>query len=152
MRSLTFATALAALVASRASQAEPQIPPAPECFQEAADFHNVNPWVLRAIIWHESRNNPTLILRNTDGSYDVGYGGINSVHWKELGGFNVEPADLKDGCVNSYVAAWLLARKVKKYGDTWDAIGAYHSETPDKKMAYAGRIRQVLIRWRVIAR
>lgn len=132
-------------------RATSDIPEPPECLEEAAAFHRVNAWVLRAIIWHESRNNPTLVLRNKNGSLDIGYGGINSIHWSELGRFDVDPSQLRDACVNTYVAAWLLAKKMAKYGDSWDAIGAYHSETPDKKAIYVGHIRRILIRWRVIA-
>jgi len=118
--------------------------------EEAAQFHGVNSWVMRAIIWHESRNKPHLVLRNTNGSYDIGLGGINTVHSRDLAPYMIDADALKDGCTNSYVTAWLLAKKVKKHGDGWEAIGAYHSETPDKKWAYVERIRSILIRWQIV--
>ncbi len=33
-------------------------------------------------------------------------------------------------CVSVYVAAWRLREMTNKYGNTWAAVGAYHSETP----------------------
>jgi hypothetical protein len=45
------------------------------------------------------------------------------------------------------VAAWLLKQKMVKYGNTWRAIGAYHSESPKERDAYARNIQQVLVGW-----
>ena len=35
------------------------------------------------------------------------------------------------------------ARKIRRFGDTWTAIGAFHSTRPDKRDAYAGKVREV---------
>jgi soluble lytic murein transglycosylase-like protein len=145
-----------ALVATVGAWAKPvpgvssAIPNAPDCLDEAAAFHRVNPWVLRAIIWQESGNRPGVVVRNTNGSVDVGLGQINSVHYRELGLYNVAPAQLLDSCVNTYVAAWLLAKKMKAHGNTWEAVGAYHSETPAEKWLYVNRIQAILARWQAV--
>jgi hypothetical protein len=34
-----------------------------------------------------------------------------------------------------------------KYGNTWQAIGAYHSESPKHRDAYARSIQQILLSW-----
>jgi soluble lytic murein transglycosylase-like protein len=115
--------------------------------KEAAEYHGVSAQVVKAIIWHESINKPNLVLKNRNGSVDIGLGGINSIHYQELGRYNVQPEHLLDGCVNAYVTAWLLAKKVARYGHTWEAVGAYHSETPAFKWAYAKRIERVLSGW-----
>ncbi len=49
--------------------------------------------------------------------------------------------------MNVFVAAWLLKQKMVKYGNTWRAIGAYHSETPKQRDAYARSIQQILVKW-----
>jgi hypothetical protein len=44
--------------------------------------------------------------------------------------------------------AWLYAKKVRKHGNTWTAVGAYHSETPHLRDAYAKRIKRWIDDWR----
>jgi len=146
---LSLAASTGAL-AKPATRASGEVPVAPDCLDQASDFHRVNAWVLRAIIWQESGNRSTVVVRNTNGSVDVGLGQINSVHYRELGLYNVAPAQLLDSCVNTYVAAWLLAKKMKAHGNTWEAVGAYHSETPSEKWPYVARIQGILARWQVV--
>ena len=54
---------------------------------------------------------------------------------------------LTDACVNVFVAAWLLKQKMVRHGNTWRAIGAYHSETPAQRDSYARSIQRVLVSW-----
>ena len=125
-------------------------PIAVPCVEEASAFHGVNPMLMRAIIFHESRGNPSVVMRNTNGSIDVGLGQLNSIHFKELARYGIAPEHLLDGCVNTYVAAWHLAKQVKQYGNTWTAVGTYHSRTPVFRDRYASQIYSVLQRWRAV--
>ncbi len=118
-----------------------------DCFARAGAYQGVNPLVLRAIAWYESKGNPDAVHRNADGSIDVGQAQINSVHFAELRRYGVPPSALKDACVNTYVAAWMLKQKMIRYGNTWHAIGAYHSETPTLRDQYARSIHGVLVSW-----
>ena len=120
---------------------------ADDCFNEAAAYQGVNPWVLRAVAWFESKGDPDAIHQNANGSIDVGQLQINSIHFGDLAREGVPHRALTDPCVNVYVAAWLLKQKMVKYGNTWRAIGAYHSETPKQRDAYARSIQQVLVGW-----
>ncbi len=120
-----------------------------DCFARAGAYQGVNPLVLRAIAWYESKGNPNAVHRNADGSIDVGQAQINSVHFAELRRYGVPPGALKDACVNTYVAAWMLKQKMIRYGNTWHAIGAYHSETPSLRDQYARSIHGVLVSWGV---
>lgn len=120
------------------------------CVQSAAAYHRVNPTILQAIIYHESRGNPALVMKNSNGSIDVGLGGLNSVHFAELERFGIGKEQLLDGCTNTYVAAWHLAKQVKQYGNTWTAVGTYHSKTPTHRDRYAAQIYEVLRRWRAV--
>lgn len=120
-----------------------------DCFAEAGAYQGVNPMILRAIAWFESKGDPSAVHRNADGSIDVGQAQINSSHFGELRRNGVPPGALKDACVNIYVAAWMLKQKMIRYGNTWRAIGAYHSETPRLRDEYARSIHEVLVSWGV---
>lgn len=121
-----------------------------DCFDAAAQYHQVNPWILRAIAWAESHNQPSAVHRNENGSVDYGLMQINSVHLDELKPFGVSTGTLMQGCPNVYVAAWHLKRQMQKYGNTWLAVGAYHSETPALRDRYAAQILVVLRDWKVV--
>lgn len=123
-----------------------------DCIDDAARYQHVDPLVLRAIAYHESRMHPDALNRNLNGSIDVGVMGINSLHFAELAGYGIAPGHLRDGCTNAYVGAYYLRKKIDKYGDTWRAVAAYHSETPELGAAYANAIRAVLARWGVFSR
>jgi soluble lytic murein transglycosylase-like protein len=120
-----------------------------DCFAEAGAYQGVNPMILRAIAWFESKGDPGAVHRNADGSIDVGQAQINSIHFGELRRYGVPPGALKDACVNTYVAAWMLKQKMIRYGNTWRAVGAFHSETPRLRDEYARSIHEVLVTWGV---
>jgi soluble lytic murein transglycosylase-like protein len=115
------------------------------CIGAAADFHKVNPSVLKAILKVESSFNSKAINRNQNGSLDVGIGQMNSIHFKELAKFGVAPNDLLDPCVGTYVAAWHLAKQLTAYGNTWFAIGSYHSATPYFNSRYQALIYNAMV-------
>lgn len=117
---------------------------AQDCIPDAAKFHGVNEAVLRAIAWHESRMNPSAVGRNSNGTVDIGRMQTNSVHLQELAQYGITPQHLLDACVSDYVGAWMYARKIRKHGNTWAAVGAYHSETPILRDAYARRIHDIV--------
>jgi soluble lytic murein transglycosylase-like protein len=73
------------------------------------------------------------------------------VHLRELAPYGIHEKDLLDECVNVYVAAWHLKKKMVAYGNTWNAVGAYHSQSPRLRDAYAHMIRTTLARWGLIA-
>lgn len=123
-----------------------------DCIDDAARYQHVDPFVLRAIAYHESRMQPATVGRNTNGTLDIGVMGINTVHLPELSGYGIRPAHLRDGCTNAYIGAYYLRRKIDKYGNTWRAVAAYHSETPALGAAYATAIRRVLASWGVLDR
>ena len=73
--------------------------------------------------------------------------GINTVHLKKgepLQGSGMTQAMLLDPCTNVMTGAYLLKRKMVRYGNTWDAVGAYHSETPRHGQNYQGLIFEKL--------
>lgn len=121
-----------------------------DCVTQAATFHSVNPWVVRAIIQVESNFNPNALNKNNNGTVDVGIAQINSMHFKELSKYGITQRDLMNSCISSYVAAWHLKKQVVAYGNTWFAVGAYHSATKCYNQRYTGLVWNVLHKWGVV--
>lgn len=121
-----------------------------DCVYQAALYHKVNPWTLRAILKVESNFNPKAINKNRNGTVDVGIAQMNSMHFKELARFGVAPQHLFDACTASYVAAWHLRKQLNAHGNTWFAIGAYHSATPCFNRLYVALVWNALLQWRVV--
>jgi soluble lytic murein transglycosylase-like protein len=121
-----------------------------DCFDEAARYQKVNPLILRAIAWQESHNTPDALHKNDNGSTDYGLMQINSVHLPTLAQYGISTETLMQPCKNVYIAAWHLRQKMNKYGNTWQAVGAYHSETPTLRDRYASQIVDILRRWKLL--
>jgi hypothetical protein len=108
--------------------------------------------VLRAIGWNESHLDPAAMGHNANGSTDIGAFQINSAHLPDLARYGVTARLLGDGCVSAYVAAWQYRRQMDRFGNTWAAIGAYHSRTPSRSAWYANRIARILMSWGALPR
>lgn len=126
------------------------LPARADCIDAAAARHHVNAVVLRAIGWQESGLQPGALGHNANGSVDVGAFQINSTHLAELARHGIDRASLSDGCVSAEVAAWHYRRQVDQQGDTWQAVGAYHSHTAARAAWYANRIATILMRWKLM--
>ena len=152
---------VAALAAMQSTAAQPPTPgrsppsdagrEVARCVLEAAQYHGVNPWLLRAILKVESDFNAGAVNRNANGTLDVGMAQINSVHFAELAGWGIAPASLLDGCVASYVAAWHLARQIRRHGYTWFGVASYHSTSACQNARYAGLLWNTLLSWGAVA-
>jgi soluble lytic murein transglycosylase-like protein len=140
--SMTAAVTLALAAASPLAHAD--------CFDEAAQYQKVNPLILRAIAWQESHNRPDAVSRNANGSTDYGVMQINSVHLPTLSKYGISKSTLMEPCKNVYIAAWHLRQKMNKYGNTWAAVGAYHSESPPLRDRYAQDIAAILRQWNLL--
>jgi soluble lytic murein transglycosylase-like protein len=139
---LTLTAGIAALLAAGAAHAD--------CFDEAANYQKVNPLILRAIAWKESHNKPDALHKNANGSTDYGVMQINSVHLPVLAQYGISSSTLMEPCKNVYIAAWHLRQKMNKYGNTWEAVGAYHSETPLLRDTYSKQIVAILQKWKLM--
>lgn len=121
-----------------------------DCFDEAAKYQKVNPLILRAIAWQESHNQPDAMNKNANGSIDYGLMQINSVHLTQLAQYGISTTTLMQPCKSVYIAAWHLRQKMNKYGNTWQAVGAYHSETPSLRDQYSRQIINILGKWKLL--
>jgi soluble lytic murein transglycosylase-like protein len=109
-------------------------------WEGAAERYGVNPQVLYAIAAQESSLNPSAVHVNADGSQDVGLTQINSKWLPHLRKLGVTEENLSNPCINMHVGAYLLSLKMIQHGNTWQAIGAYHSNTPWRRDQYAQTI------------
>jgi soluble lytic murein transglycosylase-like protein len=121
-----------------------------DCFTAAGQYQTVNPLILRAIAWQESHDATTAKHVNSNGSVDYGLMQINSIHLPKLAQYGISADKLMNPCANVYVAAWHLRQKMNKYGNTWAAVGAYHSETPALRDQYAQQVMAILRRWNIL--
>lgn len=110
------------------------------CFEEAARYHNVDPWLLMSIAYVESRFDTKAINRNKNGSYDTGMMQINSIWIPTLKKKGIDKSLLNDACASTYIGAWILSDNIKRYGYNWRAIGAYNSGNPKLGLAYAKKV------------
>ncbi|EGI16312.1 X polypeptide [Escherichia coli M605] len=100
---------------------------AKDCFDMAGQYYNIDPDLLRAIAQQESGFNQGAIRKNINGSIDIGVMQINSQHARFLYSRGVTLQMLKDNeCVNIYTGAYILHQNFKKWGKTWNAVGAYN--------------------------
>lgn len=116
---------------------------AADCFDYAAHYHQVNADVLRSIAIKENPRCDGTVRRNNNDSIDVGCMQINSIHFKELASYGIYPDDLQDQCKNIFVGAWHLKKQIRKYGETWTAVGAYHDRRPKYRDPYAADVKRI---------
>jgi soluble lytic murein transglycosylase-like protein len=115
------------------------------CFAEAAQRQSVNACLLKSIASVESSMRPDAVRHpytagNKDGSTDYCLMQINDV---ELAQLRMQPNQvLSDPCLCVHVGAYVLAKKIKKFGPTWKAVGAYNASTPSKQAVYVAKVQK----------
>ncbi|MBN3754312.1 lytic transglycosylase domain-containing protein [Paraburkholderia sp. Tr-20389] len=117
-----------------------------DCLDDAAAFQHINSQLVHAIAQNESSMRANAVHVNSDGSEDIGLMQVNSGELPGLARYGIRREHLFDACVNAYVGTWILARKIRRYGPTWKAVGAYNASTPWKQLNYANAINRRLQR------
>lgn len=118
-----------------------------DCFDDAAEWQGVHAGVLRAIAIQENRRCDGTVSKNKNGSVDIGCMQINSIHLPELANYSITKESLLDQCTNIFVGARHYKKMVMKYGNTWAAVGAYHSHTPKYRDSYARSVEAIFLRY-----
>lgn len=120
---------------------------AADCFDLAGRDYRIDPDLLRAIAWNESRFVPTAIGKNANNSIDVGMMQINSQHFSKLSRIGITRHHLlSDACMNIYTGAYFLAQAFNKWGVSWQSVGAYNAgfrkseKQAIRRYQYASRI------------
>lgn len=116
------------------------------CWDKAAHYYHVDPYLLFAIAKVESGMNPQAVGVNQDGTYDVGLMQINSSHFPTLQQQGISGYRLiAEPCTSIMVGASILADMIKVYGNNWEAVGAYNAGL--KKENYALRMQYARKVW-----
>lgn len=115
------------------------------CWDTAAHYYHVDPYLLFAIAKVESGMNPNAVGWNHDGSRDVGLMQINSSHFRELQRQGIDEFRLMaEPCTSIMVGASILSSMIKVYGYNWEAVGAYNAglkkENYSQRMVYARKV------------
>lgn len=123
------------------------------CWVEAARYHNVDPWLLYAMANVESKFNPSALnTKNKNGTRDIGLMQINSSHLEMLRRQNISEHHLMNACASTFIGAWVLSEKIKRYGYSWRAVAAYNvgSLNTDGRVAtgrrYAGAVHDSYVK------
>ena len=101
---------------------------AADCFELAGRDYKIDPDLLRAIAWHESKFKTHAIGLNPKNGYGSGLMQVDSQHFPELKTYGIKPEHLRnDACLNIYTGAYYLAIAFSKWGVSWNAVGAYNA-------------------------
>ena len=130
-----------------------------DCFKTAAKRYNLPVSLLVAIAKIESGLRPYVFnvrgksynFDNTDSAFrflskqkskvDIGIMQVNSHWFKKLGYplvYGLSP------CFNIYLGAYVLRKKINRYGYNWFGIAAYHSATPLRNKNYALKAAKII--------
>ena len=110
-------------------------------FVEAGKTYNIPPLLLKKIATIESGLNPKALGKNKNGTYDYGLMQINTIHLKKLyKQYGMTSAQLMDPKINIFIGASLLSNIISRHGFSFEAIGRYHSNTPEHKKKWSKKL------------
>ena len=109
-------------------------------FDEAGQYYNIPPLLLKKIATIESGINPNAINNNANGTKDYGLMQINSSHLHRLSQWGINETNILDPKINIYAGSWLLSEHIKEHGFNLQAIGRYHSATPSYKQIWLNKL------------
>lgn len=125
---------------------------ATSCYVRAGRYYKIDPDLLLAIAWKESRLDKHAIGQNPHGGYGTGLMQVDSQHFNELKTYGITPHRLlNDSCLNIYTGAYYLAIAFRKFGRTWQAVGAYNagfkiSETQNqRRLLYSNDVKRIYL-------
>ena len=125
---------------------------AADCFDMAGRDYQIDPDLLRAISWQESKWKVNAIGKNPGSGYGAGLMQIDSQHQGELSQYGIKPGHLlTDACLNIYTGAYYLALAFKKWGVSWEAVGAYNAgfrrtdRQAIRRLEYARKIEAIYL-------
>ena len=143
-----------------------QILPMEPFFKEAAKFWGVpvawtqaiaevesghNPWALNIEgkgYQFASKEKAVTMAKQADAegrSFDSGVMQVNNF-WLKKYGIPLEAAF--DPLANIYLGSWILKQEIERHGQTWEAVGAYHSPNAARGGEYAEMVKVALSKGR----
>lgn len=151
LRALATLAVLSTSIGHGAAQAEIVMERFHSCFVAAGTKYNLSPTLLKGVALTESSGRESAKNLNSDKSktMDMGLMQINSGWFPLLESrYGIKPERLKDGCTSIDVGAWILAHEFKKYGNQWDAVGAYNAACTRLKGVACAKARHAYT-WKV---
>lgn len=127
------------------------------CLILASQTYNVPAAAMIGIMHVEGGHVGQQVL-NTNGSYDLGPMQVNTLWLPQLSRLwkvDVNTAHIwvrDNGCVNVYVAAWILRQKIDQTAGLYSGIARYHSGTGWRGDRYAKRVLAVMERKGLVTR
>ena len=120
------------------------------CALAAARRYHVHEQLFLAVLATEG-GRVGQVVRNRNGSYDMGPAQINSIHLPELARLGITREQvINDGCLNLQIGAWILARALdgqspSNPGEFWRRVGNYNSATPVPNVTYQAKVWRHLV-------
>lgn len=109
--------------------------PFEHCFHDAGERYSIEPPLLMALAYTESRFKADALNERSPTDWDIGVMQIWS-HWlPKLEKFNITKDDLLDPCININIGAWILAENFSSHGMNLTALGAYNAGFSKKNEA-----------------
>lgn len=121
------------------------------CLLLASQTYHVPPAAMIGIMNIEGGRVGQQVL-NVNGSYDLGPMQVNTLWLPRLARlWHVDERTAHvwvrdNGCINVYVAAWILRQKIDEGGDIYAGIARYHSATGWRGARYADKVIAVMER------
>ena len=122
-----------------------------DCVRHVETAYGIPPGLL-GVIAHIEGAGAGFARRSESRSADLGLMQINTIHWDELDGVLPDGASpwraIYSRCYSAALGGWVLSRRLLEHGDPpvgseqfWQAVGSYHSRTPEKRAPYVAKLR-----------
>lgn len=123
VRSLIISLFLLSPALSFANSIPPDVD---KCFYSESDKFNIDVLLLKAIAFVESSFNHKAVAYPPDGTITRGMMQVNSSNDSLLKQLGITEEQLFDACTNIGVGTHILSQFIRRYGDTWRAVGSYY--------------------------
>lgn len=111
------------------------------CINESAIEFHVPAKLIMSVLLVE-RGKLGQVVKNKNGSYDIGPMQINSTQLPELLKHGITQKEIQyDACTNVRVGVWILSKKIAKRNNLLVGIGDYNSHTDHFNKRYYNNIR-----------
>lgn len=111
------------------------------CINEAAIEYHIPAKLIISILEVE-RGKLGKIVKNKNGTYDIGPAQINSLWLPTLQKFGITQNDIQfNACTNVKVGAWLLSKEIANSNELLKGIGNFHSHTEKLNQEYSSNVK-----------
>lgn len=119
-----------------------------ECIYSASSVYDLFPPYLLAVAEQEGGSHDSKV-KNTNGTYDLGYMQFNTAYIKTLNKYGITESDVSQkSCYPYYLAAWRIANHIKDdSGSIVQRISNYHSRTPKYNEIYRKSLKTKIDKW-----